>query len=121
MVGMKCPWALTECTAECAIFLPERGKCSVRVVSEMIGGVYTVPPVPYEYGEGVLEEDASEIEAAEESGGSSDGSEESGQDASGEGTSGGDVQDANASVGEVRGHAGRKASKKSVHETDSAA
>jgi len=106
MVGMKCPWALTECTAECAIFVPERGKCSVRVVSEMIGGVCN---------------DASEIEAAEESGGSSDGSEEGEQDAFGEGTSSGDVQNVNASVGEVRGHAGKRASKKSVHETDSAA
>jgi len=119
MVGMKCPWALTECTAECSIFIPERGKCSVRVVSETIGGVYTV--VPPTYGEGVTKEDASEIEGAEESGWSSDGSEEDGQDASGERTSGGDVQDANAGVGEVRGHAGKRASKKSVHETDSAA
>jgi hypothetical protein len=76
----------------------------------MIGGVY--------YGEEVEQEDASEIETAEESGGSSDGSEESGQVDAGEGTISGDVQDADAGVGEVRGHAGRKASKKSVHEPD---
>lgn len=103
MRGMKCPWALTECTDECAIFILERGKCSVRVVSEMIGGVG---------------EDASEIESAEEGSGDGNGSEEVGEDDTGEGTSGGDVENADGSAGEVRGHSRKRASKKGVDEAD---